>query len=120
VSRQSLLLAFLFLVIVSACQQRSDSPNQAPSATQLSVEKVPADLRHLVSLVREWGIGDDVDRGAKVHNSTPAERDSLRAAIGPHQARITAWLDSFAEGQMSEEATAFMYTQLAIEEIPDS
>jgi hypothetical protein len=43
---------------------------------------------------------------------SPARRGFRR-----RQARITAWLDSFGQGAMPEEATAFMYTQLAIEEM---
>lgn len=34
--------------------------------------------------------------------------------------RITAWLDSFRGNPMSDEAAAFMYLQLAIEEMPPS
>jgi hypothetical protein len=49
--------------------------------------------------------------------TTPAEREELRAAVAPVHATITAWLDSFGQGAMSDEAAAFMYMQLALEEI---
>lgn len=80
-------------------------------------QAVPLDLRHLVPLAQEWGIGDDVERLAKVDSATPAQRAQLRQAVAPHQARITEWLDSFGQREMSSEAARFMYMQLAIEEM---
>jgi hypothetical protein len=68
-------------------------------------------------LAQQWGIGDDVERLATVDGATPAERAELRRNVGPHQARITEWLNSFGEGLMSQEAATFMYMQLAIEEM---
>ena len=97
----------------------SDGPPSVPAGagTQLDSQAVPADLRHLIPLAQEWGIGDDVDRLAKVDSATPAQRAQLRRAVGPQQGRITQWLDSFEQGEMSPEAGAFMYMQLAIEEM---
>lgn len=68
-------------------------------------------------MAERWGIGDDVERNSKVDRATPTEREELRMAIERHQAGITAWLDSFGKGQMSDEAAAFMYMQLALEEM---
>jgi hypothetical protein len=90
---------------------------RASASPQLDSQAVPAELRHLIPLAQEWGIGDDVDRAAKVDGATPAQRAELRRAVGPHQTRITQWLDSFGQGEMSPEAAAFMYLQLAIEEM---
>ena len=98
---------------------RARAPASSAAVQQLDPASVPADLQHLVPLAQEWGIGDDVDRSAKVGRSTPADRERLRAAVKPYQTRITSWLDSFAGGRMSEEAVAFMYMQLAVEEMPD-
>ena len=78
---------------------------------------MPADLRDLVSFAQRWGVGDDVARSEQIQKATAAERSELRAAFGPRQGRITAWLDSFGQGAMPAEAAAFMYTQLAIEEM---
>jgi hypothetical protein len=86
-------------------------------AQRLDAEQVPAELRHLVPMAERWGIGDDVDRNANVDGASAAEREELRAAVEPHHARITAWLDSFGQGQMSDEAAAFMYMQLALTEM---
>ena len=90
----------------------------AVAVSPLDADKVPADLRDLVPLAQRWGIGDDVDRSERIRQATASEKSELRAAFGPRQARITAWLDSFGQGPMPDEAAAFMYTQLAIEEMP--
>lgn len=84
---------------------------------QLDANNVPEDLRHLVPHAARWGIGDDVDRNAAVDHATPAERAELERAIAPTEARITAWLDSFRQQPMTDEAAAFMYMQLALEEM---
>ena len=121
--RQFLTCATLVLISLSACSGREatrdqGSSNAAQAVPPLNADKVPSDLRDLVPLAQRWGIGDDVARSEQVQKATDADRSALRAAFGPRQAQITAWLDSFGQGAMPEEAAAFMYTQLAIEEMP--
>lgn len=118
------LVAGLLLSVAAlgACGGSSDSADSAPPARASAVpsldpQNVPADLRHLIPLAHLWGIGDDVERLAKVDGATSAERAELRRAVAPHHARITQWLDSFGQGLMSQEAATFMYMQLAIEEM---
>jgi hypothetical protein len=111
------------LISLSACSERETARNAgaseaADAVSQLDPAKVPADLRDLLPYAQRWGIGDDVARSERLQKASAAERSGLRAAFGPRQARITSWLDSFGQGAMSEEAAAFMYTQLAIEEMP--
>jgi hypothetical protein len=116
----------LFILAASASfgacvsENAGDRPAAASSAAaqRLNPEQVPEDLRHLVPLAEKWGIGDDDDRNAKVESSTPAEREELRAAITPVDSRIQAWLDSFGKELMTDEAAAFMYMLIAIEEMP--
>ncbi len=115
--------AILVLISLSACSEREPtrdlgSSNPAEAVPRLDSAKVPEDLRDLVPFAQRWGIGDDVARSERVQTATAAERSELRAAFSPRQARITAWLDSFGKGVMPDEAAAFMYTQLAIEEMP--
>jgi hypothetical protein len=122
--RRLLIGATLLLIALSGCDGRQASRDpRAPDATEAVVPpldpgKVPADLRDLLPLAQRWGIGDDVIRSERVQKATDAERSELRAAFGPRQRQITAWLDSFGQGAMPEEASAFMYTQLSIEEMP--
>jgi len=102
----------------------SDTPeigggSPAPSSRYtLDPTQVPESLRHLVPLAREWGIGDDVERMEYIERSSAADREDLVTAIAPHHSEITAWLDSFGTRAMSDEAAAFMYMQLALEEMP--
>ena len=116
------VLSLVGLLALLGCVATSDDTGQqgsgAPAASQaLNVNNVPEDLRHLVPLAERWGIGDDVDRNAAVDRATPAERAELERAIAPSDARITAWLDSFRQQPMTDEAAAFMYMQLALEEM---
>lgn len=120
--RRRLTGVILVLLSLSACSDREatrdpGSSNAAEAVPRLDAVKVPADLRDLVPLAQRWGIGDDVARAERLQKATAAERAELRAAFGPRQAQITAWLDSFGQGVMPDEAAAFMYAQLAIEEM---
>lgn len=107
----------LTLVAASACARPSDGTRGDTLTVALDSTEVPAGFRALTPLAQEWGIGDDVARGNKVSNSTVAERQKLRETLAPHDAAITAWLNTFRPEAMSDEAAAFMYTQLALEEI---
>lgn len=116
------LAAVLAVSILTACGPTADTPPPnagagTATATRLDANNVPAELRHLVPLAERWGIGDDVDRNAAVDRATPAERAELERAVTPVHARITAWLDSFGQQPMPDEAAAFMYMQLALEEM---
>jgi hypothetical protein len=115
--------ATLAVLVLSACTGHDSSrlpksSDAAAAVPTLDPAKVPADLRDLIPFAQRWGIGDDVVRAERFQQATETERSELRAAFGPRQARITAWLDSFGQGVMPDEAAAFMYAQLAIEEAP--
>jgi hypothetical protein len=121
--RRALTGAILVIITLPACGDREATRDPGSSSTahgvpRLDAVKVPADLRDLVPYAQRWGIGDDVARSERIQKASAAERSELRAAFGRRQARITAWLDSFGQGAMPDEAAAFMYTQLAIEEMP--
>jgi hypothetical protein len=90
----------------------------AAARTPLDPAKVPASLRGLVPLAEYWGIGDDVLREMLQEGESPAKKKSLADAVNPHNAAITAWLDSWAQGEpMSDEAAAFMYMQQGLDEM---
>ena len=110
------LMALVACLVLPACDGSATSGANA-SAITIDASKVPEDLRSLVPIVQAWGIGDDVDRGEKVDAATAEEKQQLRDALAPHQDRITAWLNSFGQGVMPDEAAAFMYAQLALEEM---
>ncbi|MDH3497788.1 MAG: hypothetical protein OER21_13590 [Gemmatimonadota bacterium] len=116
-------LGLASLLALAGCGGQTDRPadtGQPARAGTLDASQVPEALRSLIPIALEWGIGDDVDRNRKVDAASPEARERLRQALAPHQARITAWLDSFGQDPMSDEAAAFMYAQLALDEIDAS
>jgi hypothetical protein len=119
--RQVLPLVLVMALVVGCDSDRSDERSrrdeQPASTYDLESENVPENLRHLAPLAEKWGIGDDVERAQLVERASPADREALIRAITPHQSEITAWLDSFGMDPMSDEAAAFMYMQLAVEEM---
>jgi hypothetical protein len=87
----------------------------AAARAVLDPANVPLDLRPLLPIARHWGIGCDAIRGVVVDSAGEAEKVAFAHAVNPHNARITAWLDSMTEGYpMSDEAAAFMYMQVAL------
>jgi hypothetical protein len=90
----------------------------AAARTPLDPANVPAHLRSLVPLAEYWGIGDDVLREMLQEGESPAKKTALADAANPHNAAITAWLDSWPQGEpMSDEAAAFMYMQQGLDEM---
>jgi hypothetical protein len=90
----------------------------AAARTPLDPAKVPASLRGLVPLAEYWGIGDDVLREMMQEGESPAKKKAMADAVNPHNAAITAWLDGLRTGEpMSDEAAAFMYMQLGLDEM---
>jgi len=71
-----------------------------------------------VPLAEYWGIGDDVLREMMQEGESPATKKARADAGHPHNAAITAWLDSLRTAEpMSDEAAAFMYMQLGLTEL---
>jgi hypothetical protein len=117
--RWFVLAAFLALTTAACGSDRAGHAvgGEVSSTVQLDPANVPEALRPLVPLAETWGIGDDVDRAELIARASTADREAVRTALAPHQARITAWLDSFGTDPMTNEAAAFMYLQLAVEEM---
>lgn len=114
------LALMLTCLTVAGAGCAADSPPAGEPARRLDPEAVPESLRGLVPLAERWGIGDDVDRARALERATDAEKEQLREAVDEHGAEITRWLDSFGQGTvMPDEAAAFMYMQLAVEEMPE-
>ena len=83
---------------------------------QLDPKLVPPDLRHLIPLAQKWGIGDDIIRNDLIDKSGEAEKRELHDALAEPSTRITEWLNSF-DGTLSDEAEAFMYMEIALDEM---
>ncbi len=89
----------------------------ARCANRIDPTAVPEPFRALVPLASYWGIGDDAIRGDAVDAASAADRQALVDALAGKVAAIDAWILSFDEGQMSDEAEAFMYLLEAVEEM---
>ena len=86
-------------------------------AVRLDPAQVPDQLRDLVPLAQRWGIGDDIIRDDLHEQASQEEIQSLRESLDGRTRAIDQWLDTFAEGQMSEEAAAFMYMREGLDEM---
>jgi hypothetical protein len=84
----------------------------------LDPAKVPSDLRDLVPYAEKWGIGDDIIRDNFQTKASVVEKQDLARAIAGRNSRITQWLNGQPSNTpMSDEAAAFMYMQLGLEEM---
>lgn len=86
---------------------------------KIDARKVPRDLRSLIPVALEWGVGDDVVRGSCMDRASASQKRQLRKAL-PVEVRgsINNWLDRFNDGTtMTDEAACFMYLLLAYEEL---
>jgi hypothetical protein len=80
--------------------------------------KVPDDLSDLIPLAEKWGIGDDIIRNDYQEKSSQSEKEELKNRLKGRLERINEWLDSFSDDiEMSDEAAAFMYMTLCIDEM---
>ena len=78
--------------------------------------RVPAQLRPLVPLARQVGVGDDVCRGWFIQKLPARDRRAAKALIAEHSAAVDVWLatrDQPYEG----EAAAFFWLREAGEEL---
>ncbi len=120
--RMPVFIALTVILIGCAGERPGEARQEAPAQTstyKIQAADVPPNLRHLIPLAERWGIGDDVDRFEFIERTTAADRQALVKAIAPHQEAITAWLDSFGTHPLTDEAAAFMYMQLAVEEMSE-
>ena len=65
---------------------------QAP--VEFDDSDVPASLRHLTPLARQWGVGDDVLREHLVRSAEPAARVAMKEAVHAADDALDAWLTS--------------------------
>jgi hypothetical protein len=83
----------------------------------LDVQRVPPNLRHLIPLAEKWGIGDDIIRNDYIAKASDAEKRELHDGFYAPFEQITEWVDSFGNEPMTDEAEAFMYAQMALDEM---
>lgn len=86
-------------------------------AITIDPDRVPQELHCLIPLAMNWGIGDDTSRRYFVERASVSDKRALKAALEPLADFANAWLDSIAEGEFSDEASAFLYLLEAAEEL---
>jgi hypothetical protein len=84
---------------------------------RLDVQRVPPHLRDLIPLAEKWGIGDDIIRNDYIAKASDAEKRELHDGFYAPFEQITGWVDSFGKEPMTDEAEAFMYAQMALDEM---
>jgi hypothetical protein len=70
----------------------------------LNPDLLPADLRRLVPLIEIWAVGDDVEREQLLKEADRKEVNQLIEVVGPLLGRIDAYLSSFNQDELPEEA----------------
>lgn len=116
------LFQFIFVTVDKLLGRESEPVDSVTElrearAIRLDANAVPPALQTLVPLATYWGIGDDAIRGDAVDAASAAEKQALVDALKGKVAAIDAWIDGFAEGELSDEAAAFMYLLEAVEEM---
>jgi hypothetical protein len=61
-----------------------------PSVT-IDKENIPAEFRHLLSLAKEWSIGDDSELEAYIGAASEQQKREFVAAFEPHFAGLWEW-----------------------------
>ena len=84
---------------------------------EIDPANVPEDLRDLIPIAEQWGIGDDVIRSDYGGSAPDEEKARFKSAMTGRTTRVTEWLDSFGTELMSEEAGVFMYMLEALDEL---
>ena len=72
---------------------------------EVDLSRLPPDLQPLVPFIRQWAVGDDVERSERVAAASSEDLQRLRDAFDPHWAAINAYLDENIEGPEPYEAT---------------
>jgi hypothetical protein len=103
----------------AVAQHTRCAEDQRELARRFRASRVPVDLRALSVWASRYGIGDDYCRPYLLKRLPKKQREQLVRTMDRHAAALQAWLDSFAEGRMTDEAAAFMYLAEGVEEIRD-
>jgi hypothetical protein len=98
-------------------QERYDLTAESYTPPRLDPEAVPQHLRDLLPMATKWGIGDDVIRDDFQEKASEEEKLELQRLLNGKGQAINDWLDSFGNNLMSDEAAAFMYMMLGLDEM---
>jgi hypothetical protein len=85
----------------------------------LDPSKLPEDLRLLVPHIRAWAIGDDVRREEKLRTAEREQKSRLLRDVSPYLDCINAYLDSFGDETLPDEAILLGNLAEAVSEITE-
>jgi len=71
---------------------------------KLDPRTLPKHLRHLVPLIEQWAVGDDVERSDKLARAKRRDMKELLRDVGPLLSPIDDYLDSFGSERLPDEA----------------
>lgn len=83
----------------------------------LNSDKIPPNLLDLKKTAEKWGIQDEPTRIQLIRASTEYEINQLKVALWQREAEIESWIGSFSDGVLTDEAVAYMYMLVALEEL---
>ncbi len=84
---------------------------------RIEPSKVPENLHDLIPMAERWGVGDDIIRDDLEEKASKEQKQDFREKMTGRTDDVTAWLDSFSDGIMSDEAGHFMYMLSALDEM---
>jgi tetratricopeptide (TPR) repeat protein len=90
---------------------------QRELARSFDASKLPGPLRPLAAWALRYGVGDDVCRPLLLNLMPRKQQVELIHDVDEHAEEINAWLNSFPAGEMSSEASAFLFLLEGVEEI---
>jgi hypothetical protein len=71
---------------------------------RISMAEIPAELRTLTSLIKQFGIADDLNRDELINKMSRRDKENLVKIVGPLLTRINSFLDSFRNSERTETA----------------
>jgi hypothetical protein len=82
---------------------------------KLNAAKIPVELRHLLALAEQFGIGDDLIRADVVAKTLPGELQTMRQAVEAHADAFDEWLAGPEANvpELSDEYIAFTCLRMA-------
>jgi hypothetical protein len=101
----------------AAAERKRCAQHQQELARRFEVSRVPEPLRAMGPLASRHGVGDDFCRPFLLRSLPKQERIKLIREVDAKALASPAWLDSVVGQPMTDEAAAFMYLTLGVDEI---
>ena len=104
---------------LAAAERKRCAECQQELARTFDASRVPESLRALAPAASCYGVGDDFCRPFLLQRLPKQTRMTLIRDVDAKAPAIQQWLESFGGASMADEAAAFMYLALGVEETRD-